>query len=195
MTRSTGPFAIACVATALLFARPLAAQNEHAMMGAKHDSASAMVPTQAGQAAFAALQEVVRLLEADPNTDWSKVNLEALRQHLIDMDEVTMRALITQKNVAGGFEAEVTGTGRTVGAIQRMLVAHAHMMNMTASYHVAAVAIPAGARVTVTANDPADTGAVTKLRGLGMVGVLVDGDHHPRHHMMLARGQAMDHAP
>ena len=47
------------------------------------------VPTMPGQDAFGAIQEIVRILEADPKTDWSKVNLEALRQHLIDMKDVT----------------------------------------------------------------------------------------------------------
>ncbi|HUX32576.1 MAG TPA: hypothetical protein VMV51_01785 [Gemmatimonadaceae bacterium] len=194
MTRTSVLMTLACAAT-LVLARPLAAQHEHAMMGAGRDSMTAPVPRQAGQAAFAALQEVVRLLEADPNTDWSKVNLEALRQHLIDMDDVTMRSRIAQRDIPGGFTADVTGTARTVGAIRRMLVAHAHMMNMTAAYHMDAVEIPGGARVTVTAHDPADAAAVTRLRGLGMVGVLVEGDHHPRHHMMLARGQSMEHEP
>src|SRR5437764_5713379 len=35
-----------------------------------------------GQAAFGAIQEVVELLEADPTTDWAKVNIAALREHL-----------------------------------------------------------------------------------------------------------------
>ncbi len=50
------------------------------------------IPTMPGQDAFGAIQEIVRILEADPKTDWSKVNLEALRQHLIDMSEVTLKA-------------------------------------------------------------------------------------------------------
>ncbi|MFX5914869.1 hypothetical protein ABTE45_18800, partial [Acinetobacter baumannii] len=54
--------------------------------------ASGLMPTQPGQSAFAAILEIVALLEADPATDWSKVNIEALRQHLIDMDNVTLRA-------------------------------------------------------------------------------------------------------
>ena len=29
-------------------------------------------PSQPGQGAFGAVQEVVRILEADPNTDWSR---------------------------------------------------------------------------------------------------------------------------
>ena len=56
-----------------------------------HDG-EAIVPTMPGQEAFGTIQEIVRILEADPATDWSKVNIAALREHLIDMDEVTMRA-------------------------------------------------------------------------------------------------------
>ena len=48
-----------------------------------------LVPTMPGQEAFGTIQEIVRMLEADPATDWSKVNIGALREHLIDMDEVT----------------------------------------------------------------------------------------------------------
>jgi hypothetical protein len=55
----------------------------------KHGTGSVMemntgVPTEPGQSAFAAIQEIVVLLEAGPTTDWSKVNLEPLchrRQH------------------------------------------------------------------------------------------------------------------
>ena len=36
-------------------------------------------PTLPGQDAFGAIQEIVRILDADPKTDWSKVDLEALR--------------------------------------------------------------------------------------------------------------------
>ncbi len=43
-------------------------------------------------AAFGAVQEIVEILEADPATDWSKVDIDALRQHLIDMDNVTLHA-------------------------------------------------------------------------------------------------------
>ena len=31
------------------------------------------LPTESGQSAFAAIHEIVELLEADPKTDWSKV--------------------------------------------------------------------------------------------------------------------------
>ena len=66
-----------------------------------------------GQDAFGAIQEIVRILAADPTTDWSKVNLEALRQHLIDMNDVTLKADASAKPIKGGLEIAVTGTGRT----------------------------------------------------------------------------------
>ena len=50
------------------------------------------IPMLPGQDAFGAIQEIVHILDADPKTDWSKVDLEALRQHLIDMNEVTLHA-------------------------------------------------------------------------------------------------------
>lgn len=184
---------MAGTAAIVLSAAPVAAQHDHAAMGAMHDTAMATLPTQAGQAAFGTIQEIVRILEADPTTDWSRVNLEALRQHLIDMDDVTLRAQVAQRNIDGGFVADVTGTGRTVGAIQRMLVAHADMMNMGAAYHVTAVKTASGARMTVTAANAGDAREVAMLRGLGVIGVLTDGDHHPRHHLALARGESMGH--
>ena len=61
-----------------------------------------------------------------PATDWSKVNISALREHLIDMDEVTMRARRERAALDNGLEITVTGQGRTLGAIKRMVPAHAH---------------------------------------------------------------------
>lgn len=43
---------------------------------------NAVLPQETGQSAFAAIQEIVTKLEADPATDWSKIDIESLRQHL-----------------------------------------------------------------------------------------------------------------
>ena len=91
--------------------------------------AGTMTPTMPGQDAFGAIQEIVRLLETDPKTDWSKVDLEALRQHLIDMNEVMLKADAAAKPIEGGLEIAVTGSGRTLLAIQRMIPAHAQTVN------------------------------------------------------------------
>src|SRR5712691_6818530 len=89
------------------------------MMGAEISNQ----PTMAGQEAFGTIQEVVRILETDPTTDWSKVNIAALRDHLIDMNEVTLRAAATERALDNGVEIAVTGEGRTLEAIKHMIPA------------------------------------------------------------------------
>src|ERR1044071_9377640 len=86
--------------------------------------ATSTTPTMPGQDAFGAIQEIVQLLQADPKTDWSMVNIEALRQHLIDMNEVTLHAAATQRDIDNGIEINVTGEVRTLEAIKRMVPTH-----------------------------------------------------------------------
>jgi len=148
----------------------------------------AAIPTLPGQAAFGAISEVVRMLKADPATDWTKVNIEALRQHLIDMDEVTLRSGALQRDIPGGIEIDVTGTGRTTDAIRRMTRNHSAMLETDSEYHASAKEIPGGARLTVTAKTT-DPTLVARIRGLGFAGIMTEGDHHAAHHLAIARGQ------
>ena len=96
--------------------------SQHGMMGQDGMKTGAAVPTAPGQDTFGAIQEIVQMLEADPKTDWSKVNLEALRQHLIDMNEVTLKAAESAKVIDGGLEITVTGEDWTLVAVQRFLL-------------------------------------------------------------------------
>ena len=157
------------------------------------ERARAALPTEAGQPVFAALAEVVRILDADPTTDWATVNLEALRQHLLDMDAVVMRAQVAQQPVEGGFTADVTGAGAVVGAIQRMVMDHARMMDQAPAYVARTERLPDGVRLTVTVEGPPDPRSVARLRGLGVAGFLTEGSHHLRHHLALARGDRNPH--
>ena len=54
-------------------------QMMHQQMVPGSQTSDTASPTMPGQDTFGAIQEIVRILEADPKTDWSKVNLEALR--------------------------------------------------------------------------------------------------------------------
>ena len=148
--------------------------------------AAAAAPTMPGQAAFGAVQEVVRILEADPSTDWSKVNLSALREHLIDMDEVTLRAVAAETPVDGGLEVAVTGSGRTLQAIRRMVPAHAQELNGLRGWRAKTASLPDGVLLTVTAADPKEA---ARVRGLGFIGLLASGSHHQPHHLALAKGE------
>ena len=148
------------------------------------------IPTMPGQDAFGAIQEIVRILEADPKTDWSKVNLEALRQHLIDMSEVTLKADAVTKPIDGGIEVTVTGTGRTVEAIQRMVPAQAHQVDQMHfnGWSAKTEPLPNGVLLTVTSGDPQQ---VQYIRGLGFIGFMASGSHHQAHHLAMAKGEFM----
>lgn len=150
-------------------------------------------PTMPGQDAFGAIAEVVRLLEADSTTDWSRVNLEALRQHLVDMNEVTLRSGSRARVIDGGIEVEVTGTGRTADAIRRIVVAHASVLDALPDYVASGIATTSGARLTVKAERPSPA-AVARIRGLGFIGLLTVGDHHAAHHLALASGDSAPHS-
>ncbi len=143
-------------------------------------------PTMPGQDAFGAVQEIVRILEADPKTDWSKVDLEALRQHLIDMNEVTLKADAKATPIDGGLEIAVTGTGRALASIQRMVPAHAQELDQMNGWSAKTELLPNGALLTVTSGDPKE---VQHIRGLGFIGLLVSGAHHQPHHLAMAKGE------
>lgn len=126
------------------------------------------------------------MLEADASTDWSSVDLRALREHLIDMNEVTLRAVAIEQEVPEGLEVLVTGQGRTLDAIRRMVPAHSHELDQINGWHAVAAPVENGVRLTVTSNDPRE---VAHLRGLGFIGVMVSGNHHQPHHLAIARGE------
>jgi hypothetical protein len=166
--------------------------------GPMHDSmmpggvpAAAGVPTLPGQDAFGAIAEVVQLLDADPQTDWSRVDLERLRQHLIDMNEVVLRAEVKTSSMPGGLVMDVTGVGRTESAIRAMLIPHAMELDQMPGLAAKTEVIPGGVRLTVTARDAEDAKAVARVRGLGFIGLLTLGAHHQPHHLAMARGQEM----
>lgn len=145
-------------------------------------------PTAAGQDAFAAIAEVVAILDADPATDWTKVDLERLRQHLIDMNEVVLRASVKQTAVTDGLAMDVTGVGRTEAAIRAMVVPHARELDQLPEFTAKTAIIPGGVRLTVTTEATGDAKALARLRGLGFVGLLTVGAHHAPHHLAMARG-------
>ena len=151
--------------------------------------AASTTPALADQDAFGAIQEIVQILDADPKTDWTKVDLEALRQHLIDMNEVTLKADAAPTQIDGGLEIALTGTGRTLVAIQRMIPAYAQTINGHQGWSIKAAPLPNGELLTVTATDPKE---VQHIQALGFIGSLVSGSHHQPHHLAMAKGE-FDH--
>ena len=155
------------------------ADTDHAVMKGKTG------PREGGQAAFAAIQEIVALLEADSETDWSKVNIEALRQHLIDMNNVTLGAVVDSVQAGNSTDFKVTGEGEAKNSVKRMIVAHDETMNGVDGWSFTAKEDADGATLTVT---PPDAATAQTLVGLGFIGVMARGMHHQTHHMALASG-------
>jgi hypothetical protein len=186
-------------ATSIAFSLALSVQSVHAqsdmstMDPSVHHSAmtadqAGATPIMPGQDAFGAIQEILGILEADPGTDWSKVNIDALREHLIDMNEVTLHAETASTAIDGGVRIDVTGDGRTLAAIQRMVPAQAHEIDGVNGWTVTAEQVSRG--VVLTATSPDATQAV-KIRALGFIGIMAQGTHHQRHHLAIARGEFM----
>lgn len=158
--------------------------GRHGAMHGQHFGGGTL-PTSPGQDAFGAIQEIVQILEADPTTDWSKVNITALREHLIDMNEVTLHAAVTEKATDTGIEFAVTGDGRTRDAIKRMVPAHVHEL-AALGWNAKTTELPNGVTLSVAANDKTP---LAKLKALGFIGIMVQGGHHQPHHLMMAKGQ------
>ena len=150
---------------------------------AMHGTASTTL-REGGQSAFAAIQEITAVLMADPATDWSKVDIEGLRQHLIDMDNVTLRADVFSEELDGGAQFTVTSTDPAViASIRAMTVAHVATMNGVEGWNMQAEETDGGAVMTVIGPDTA------RIRGLGFIGLMTVGMHHQAHHLALASGQ------
>jgi hypothetical protein len=157
-------------------------RGRHGMMMRSEVTGQPVMP---GQEAFGSIQEIVQMLEADPKTDWSKVNISALREHLIDMDEVTMRASATERALDNGIEIAVTGEGRTLDGIKRMVPAHVHELSQL-GWNAKTEDLLNGVKLTVTSTDAKQ---VTKLKALGFMGIMVQGAHHQQHHLMMAKSE------
>jgi predicted RNA binding protein YcfA (HicA-like mRNA interferase family) len=177
---------VIAVSAALAGTAVVRAQDTSHMDHAQHmHGGDTVVPTHPGQEAFGSIQEIVRILETDPNTDWSKVNIAALREHLIDMDEVTMRARASERALVSGIEITITGEGRTLTAIKRMVPAHTHEL-AALGWNARAEELPNGIKLVVTSSDVRQ---VVKLKALGFMGIMVQGAHHQPHHLMIAKGE------
>lgn len=175
-------FAIAILLTAVI--APAAAQPPHDHVAMTRQT-EASRPRDMGQSAFAAIQEIVGMLQADPSTDWSRVNIDALRQHLIDMDNVVLHANVSTTATGKVVTFDLSGSEAVRDSMQRMIFAQAARAERDAGWTYSARETPLGAALVVVTPDEA---SAIKLRSLGYFGLVSQGTHHQMHHMMIARG-------
>lgn len=173
------PLAFALVGAATLACAP-PASSQHAA----HHPHPALV--EGGQGGFATLAEIVTRLEADPKTDWSRVDIAALRQHLVDMNALFLSAAARESPVPGGVEIEVEATGRALEAVHRMVPAHATELDRRPGWSATGGATRTGATLRVIGANYSDE---SKIRALGFFGLMTLDQHHRAHHWAIARGE------
>ena len=127
------------------------------------------------------------ILDADPQTDWSKVNIPALRSHLADMNNVTFYAQVEANPIDDGIRFTITGDGEVAASIRRMVTAHAATMNGIRGFSYETEETGDGAVMTARFSDRAD---LPMLTGLGFIGVMTLGAHHQEHHLAIASGRS-----
>ena len=157
--------------------------GSHAAHGL-HDG-SAALPSEGGQSAFAAIAEIVALLDADPQTDWSKVDIAALREHLVDMNSLMLQAKATSTVEGDTIRFQVGGEAGVLRAIQAMVPAHAVELDRSGPWTVTAEATSGGAILVVKSATEDDQ---RKAMALGFFGLMAKGSHHQPHHLAMARG-------
>jgi hypothetical protein len=164
------------VLMALTFAGQVSAQYSHG------DTGAAMVgPNESGQAAFAALAEIVAILRDEPETDWDSVDIAGLRRHLVDMDLLTTDAEVISAKRPMGAHFEIRGTPRVLEAVRTMVPAHAPFLAAETGWEVSTEEFDD--RVILIVD-----GDAAQIQGLGFFGMMAIGAHHQEHHELIARG-------
>ena len=169
---------------AALFGQTATAADQH------HHGEHGAVPTEPGQGAFAAISEIVALLENDPATDWSKIDIDALREHLQDMIALTLGASAVQAEDENGIRFTVTGSGATLRAIHAMVPAHGEVLDTTTDWTISVETNPRGAVMHIAAAPD----ALERIRALGFFGVMATGARHQAHHLQVACGDRHVHS-
>jgi hypothetical protein len=161
----------------------------HSINSADHTitSNSNSVLSEAGTDPFAVIQEAIALLEANSDTDWSAVNIEALRSHLVEMQDMTLNVTVEQQPINLGFMAVITPTtNRAVQSMIRVLSAHPSQMKIETGWDMTVTNNNGIFTITVTTDQLLD---VDKIRGLGYIGIMAYGKHHQPHHWAMASGE------
>ncbi|MEE9335130.1 MAG: hypothetical protein V3U65_13660 [Granulosicoccaceae bacterium] len=141
-----------------------------------------------GQSIFAALSEVISVFEADDKTDWNAIDIDGLRSHLLDMNDL-MTHTHSVTDVVGGnrirFNVVANGGNDSLGAIHRMAKAHSQFIQASRGWKITAATNDSGATIDIVVNEEAD---LMRLKALGFYGFMSLDSHHQAHHYQMAMG-------
>ncbi len=170
--------------TATVYAVEEHSTNHHKQMTAQNQTT---LLTEAGNDIFGTIQEVITNLNANPHTDWTKVNITALKEHLLDMRDMTINVeVISKKALKNGSEILIRPTNkRARQAMKRVLSGHPAQLKNETSWQMKVQKNGLKYLLTTTTNKAKD---VNKIIGLGYIGLMAYGSHHQPHHWSIATG-------
>jgi len=142
---------------------------------------------EAGNDIFGTIQELISKLSNDPNTNWEKVNIEILRQHLLDMNDMTFNVeLISQRAIKNGVESIIKAkTKRSEEALERIFQAHPSQLKKETNWDMHVLKNNGQYILSTTTTNQKD---IPKIRALGYIGLMAIGSHHQKHHLLMATG-------
>lgn len=170
------------------------AQTEHT--STKHTTGMSHSPemtengtlAEGGQATFAALVEIVALLENNDQTDWDRVDLDSTHAHLIDMHHLILNTTATVSKIDDlTIRFDIRGNEESISSVHRMVPAHAQFIEQSRGWAIVAELEDEGASLTI---DVAETSSLKKLKALGFYGFMSLDSHHQAHHLQMALGES-----
>lgn len=143
-------------------------------------------PTEGGQSTYAALIEIVALLENDNDTQWENVDIDGLRTHLLDMNHLILNTTATKTLVNDNLvRFDVTGSAESIPSIHRMVPAHSRFIEESRGWAIKPELTDTGASLAITTKD---TQTLKRLDALGFYGFMSLDSHHQAHHYQMALG-------
>ena len=193
-------FFAAVIALAFAAITPAAAQVKHqdhgtASHAALHATGHGAQPALPGQDLFGAVTEIVGILNDDPATDWTTVDIDALHAHLLDMHLVATESRPAVERIAGGLRATLDRTGPAGAAAERMLAAHGPILEAAFGWQAKLETYRSELQWTVLVANGSSNGEAEaeRIQALGFFGLLASGAHHQSHHLAIARGMGHPH--
>ena len=139
-----------------------------------------------GQSAFAALIEIVALLENDEQTDWSRVDLDSTRAHLLDMHHVILNTEASASIIDNlTIRFDIRANKESISSVHRMIPTHGRFIEQSRGWTIVSELDDAGASLKISVTD---NSTLKKLNALGFYGFMALDSHHQAHHLQIALG-------
>lgn len=154
-----------------------------------HGSVAALMessPLEPGQGMFGAISEINKIIEAT-GADWANVDLDALWEHLKDMDALMTSAKVEKVELPDGLRMLVSGEGAAERAVRNMIPAHSEFLrSVRPNWDISLNGDGARYELVVTSTDAREA---AKIKALGFSGFMVQDDHHASHHLGIGMGE------